>query len=160
MSTIISWDIGIKNLTFCIVKKTSADFDILRWDKCPFDYNKNGPVVLIQNLYAALALHSDILTVDCIIIEKQPAKNKIMTSIQNALISYYLLKTPSIPIKMVHSNKKFAVKMNGKKNYTKRKMASVEICRAHLCGKADELKFFDTLDKKDDHADCLNLALL
>jgi hypothetical protein len=29
---VVSWDIGIKNLAYCIVKFTGDDFKIIRWD--------------------------------------------------------------------------------------------------------------------------------
>lgn len=157
---IISWDIGTKNFTYVIVEKDQNDFDVIIWDKCPFKYDRKGPQSLIKSLYSLLDTLTDIADVDKVIIEKQPAKNGIMTAVQNALISYYMLKYPKLPVELIHSNKKFAVKMNGKKNYHKRKCKSIEICREHIKDKKELFDFFETIDKKDDYADCLNLALL
>lgn len=96
---ICSWDVGIYNLSYCILEKDEdrpdAPITILKWDIVNLVDNesqkKNRPL-LFQNIPIKLNAIPELLAVDYVFIENQPSlKNPQMKSIQMILYSYFLM---------------------------------------------------------------------
>ena len=93
---ICSWDVGIYNLSYCILEQddTTKEIKILKWDIVNLVDNesqkKNRPL-LFQNIPLKLNQIPELLEVDYVYIENQPVlKNPQMKSIQIILYSYFL----------------------------------------------------------------------
>ena len=101
---IIGWDIGIKNLAYCVVEVKKEKFKILDWNiidlrsdnqiegkkKCAKISLKD----LSRSLYENLEANKILKKFDYIIIENQPElKNPTMKSIQMILYSYFAFKS-------------------------------------------------------------------
>ncbi len=93
---ICSWDVGIYNLSYCILEQDDETkaIKILKWDIVNLVDNenqkKNRPL-LFQNIPLKLNQIPELLEVDYVYIENQPVlKNPQMKSIQIILYSYFL----------------------------------------------------------------------
>tara|TARA_X000000950_G_C13835300_1_gene627910 strand:- start:18 stop:617 length:600 start_codon:yes stop_codon:yes gene_type:complete len=101
---VIGWDIGIKNLAYCVVEIKNEKFKILDWNiidlrsenqiegkkKCAKISLKD----LSRSLYENLESNKIFKKFDYIIIENQPVlKNPTMKSIQMILYSYFAFKS-------------------------------------------------------------------
>ena len=101
---VIGWDIGIKNLAYCVVEIKNEKFKILDWNiidlrsenqiegkkKCAKISLKD----LSRSLYENLEANKIFKKFDYIIIENQPVlKNPTMKSIQMILYSYFAFKS-------------------------------------------------------------------
>ncbi len=93
---ICSWDVGIYNLSYCILEQNdeTKEIKILKWDIVNLVDNesqkKNRPL-LFQNIPLKLNQIPELLEVDYVFIENQPVlKNPQMKSIQIILYSYFL----------------------------------------------------------------------
>ena len=96
---ILSWDIGIKNLSYCILESENKNnVKIIDWgiiDISP--YNKKDSKNLYKIVKIMYSKLNDILEIvkecDVVLIENQPCmKNPIMKSIQILLYSYLHMK--------------------------------------------------------------------
>lgn len=94
---ICSWDVGIYNLSYCILERddVTREIRILQWDIVNLVDNesqkKNRPL-LFQNIPIKLNAIPELLQVDYVYIENQPSlKNPQMKSIQMILYSYFLM---------------------------------------------------------------------
>jgi len=92
---ILSWDIGIINLGYCILEKNEYDIKILEWgiinlmETPEMKKNRN---LSFENIPKKLNELSFLLNVDKVIIENQPSlKNPQMKSIQMIVYSYFLM---------------------------------------------------------------------
>ena len=93
---ILSWDVGIYNLSYCILEKNEDDtIEILDWDIVNLvdnDAMKKNRVLLFENIPRKLYELPQLLNVDIVVIENQPClKNPQMKSIQMILYSYFLI---------------------------------------------------------------------
>jgi hypothetical protein len=93
---ICSWDVGIYNLSYCILEQDdiSKDIKIIKWDIVNLvdsDAQKKNRTLLFQNIPIKLNQVPELLEVDYVYIENQPVlKNPQMKSIQMILYSYFL----------------------------------------------------------------------
>ena len=94
---ILSWDVGIYNLSYCILEKNldNNQIKILDWDIINLvdneEMKKNRPL-LFENIPRKLHEKPNLLDVDIVVIENQPSlKNPAMKSIQMILYSYFLI---------------------------------------------------------------------
>lgn len=178
----ISFDIGIKNLAFCILKDIDNKVSIIDWGIiCLAEKKKSlkGANSITKILYVELDniisnLNTiDIKYIDKVIIENQPSNlNGVMKTIQYLVFSYFdLLRHwdnitgDVILINPVHklqnhdyelSEKQTNKSMSKNEKYRKNKNDSIEICKHYV--KNDEYlnTFFNSHKKKDDLADtCL-----
>jgi hypothetical protein len=93
---ILSWDVGIYNLSYCILeKKENEEPKIIGWnivnlvDSEEMKKNRN---LLFENIPRKLYEIPELLDVDMVVIENQPSlKNPQMKSIQMILYSYFLI---------------------------------------------------------------------
>ncbi len=93
---ICSWDVGIYNLSYCILEENdiTKDIKILKWDIVNLvdnDSQKKNRTLLFENIPIKLNQIPELLEVDYVFIENQPVlKNPQMKSIQMILYSYFL----------------------------------------------------------------------
>ncbi len=93
---ICSWDVGIYNLSYCILEQDdiSKEIKILKWDIVNLvdnDAQKKNRTLLFKNIPVKLNQIPELLEVDYVYIENQPVlKNPQMKSIQMILYSYFL----------------------------------------------------------------------
>ena len=94
---VLSWDVGIYNLSYCILEKNeeTQDIKIIDWnivnlvDSIEMKKNRN---LLFENIPRKLHELPQLLNVDHVVIENQPSlKNPQMKSIQMILYSYFLI---------------------------------------------------------------------
>src|SRR5438477_356165 len=102
MTKICSWDVGIKNLAYCIIeKKENSKLNIIKWDtidlidskseiKCIELTKKNiDPQHLCLMLINKLSVITELTNVDKILIENQPClKNPTMKTVSCFLFAY------------------------------------------------------------------------
>ena len=93
---ILSWDVGIYNLSYCIVEKIENETPkIIGWDIVNLVDNeqmKKNRNLLFENIPRKLHELPQLLDVDYVVIENQPSlKNPQMKSIQMILYSYFLI---------------------------------------------------------------------
>jgi hypothetical protein len=97
---LLSWDVGIYNLSYCILEKNeeseeSEDIKIIDWDIVNLvdnDEMKKNRNLIFENIPRKLHEKPQLLDVDIVVIENQPSlKNPQMKSIQMILYSYFLI---------------------------------------------------------------------
>jgi len=96
---ILSWDVGIYNLSYCILEKDESKITILDWDIVNLVDNedmknniKKNINILFENIPRKLHELPQLLNVDLVVIENQPSlKNPKMKSIQMILYSYFII---------------------------------------------------------------------
>ena len=94
---ILSWDVGIYNLSYCILEKNdeTSEITVLGWDIVNLVDNedmKKNRNLLFENIPRKLHELPQLLDVDIVVIENQPSlKNPQMKSIQMILYSYFLI---------------------------------------------------------------------
>ena len=176
---LIGWDVGIKNLAYCVINYNikTHKYKIIGWDiidlrgeeqKC----KKNCLKILSLNLFKKLEEIKELKNFEYVIIENQPVlKNPTMKSIQMILFSYFSFK--SIKNKkfkdlvLMNASNKLKVytkeieserfdKINSLKNkYNRNKKIAIlhtELMLTEL-GDPDKLEYFKQNKKKDDLAD-------
>jgi hypothetical protein len=94
---VLSWDVGIYNLSYCILEKNeeTKEIKIIDWDIVNLVDNeemKKNRTLLFENIPRKLYEKPQLLNVDIVVIENQPSlKNPQMKSIQMILYSYFLI---------------------------------------------------------------------
>jgi hypothetical protein len=183
-STVISFDIGIKNLAYCILKRDlgSAHHVISAWDV--IDVSR-GDTIKTHDIYAVSsslfdALNETFSYIDegtTVLIENQPCmKNPVMKSLQMMIFSYFVLRgkdmAANTSVKLISAANKLKVKHKDKisdavkeetNKYKKNKKSSVEITAYYLRNVLNVTEefhnVFATSKKKDDLADSFLQAI-
>ena len=92
---ILSWDVGIYNLSYCILERVDDKISIIDWDIVNLVDNevmKKNRNLVFENIPRKLHEKPQLLDVDIVVIENQPSlKNPQMKSIQMILYSYFLI---------------------------------------------------------------------
>ena len=94
---ILSWDIGIINLSYCIIQynKENNSNKILHWgiiNLIDNDLMKKNTNLIFENIPKKLNENKFLLDTDVVVIENQPSlKNPKMKSIQMIVYSYFLM---------------------------------------------------------------------
>ena len=101
---LLSWDVGIKNLSYCILEKDDeSNIDILQWGIINLQENdelKKNRNLLFENIPRKLNELDCLLDVDKVVIENQPSlKNPQMKSIQMIVYSYFIMYGKVLSIK-------------------------------------------------------------
>ncbi len=150
---LLSIDVGIRNLAMVLMNTT--DSTIIEWccDGVPPESE--------QGLFPSLKRHLDgkawTRSAELVLIEKQPDRNKRIKSVEHFLHTYFLCQNQSV--KLWDAKHKIPdVVGPGRKQYLKRKKASIDRCREFIKGSGHE-EFFNRHAKKDDLADCVMQAL-
>lgn len=153
MPNILSFDVGIKNLAYCVLESETRE--ILMWNVCEI------PTISIHKQIGFL----DQCTfwevpLDTVIIEKQPSRNMKMRTIENTLCVYFIMK--GIGHVSTYSSKHklgaLGKSVKGVKNYNVRKKYGISMARAYVLNTTHH-NFFEKHKKKDDLSDCLLQAL-
>ena len=178
---ILSFDIGIKNLSYCIMYKNEDNtISIEKWDiiqllndneKC-----KNFPLNEITNrLYNKLNSELENYNITEVLLENQPCmKNPVMKSIQMIIYGYFHYQTILLGrtiqnIALVSASNKLKVGKNFhdinndenitkiKTKYTRNKKLAIEYTKLILKNRVNNYNelndFFNKHKKKDDLAD-------
>lgn len=151
---LLSIDVGIKNLAMIVMDTESHKIDYWECDGVPMESEEGLFPSMIQHLNSKNLGH-----IDQVIIEKQPQKNHTIKSVENLLHAYFLCK--GLNVKLWDAKHKIPdIVGPGKKQYTKRKNASIERCLDHIkTSNPDKVSFFQSHQKKDDLADCFMQGL-
>ena len=176
-TTILSFDVGIKNLSYCLLR----DNEIIAWDLVNLVVDpmiKNNNLTLISPvLFIFLQDKFKQEHIDYIVIENQPVlKNPTMKSIQMLIYSYftYLQVLEHKAITGIHfigasTKVKLAEKILKEKDIVFEKQGAkykynkdiAKKCVSELLNDKEELfNFFSSHKKKDDLADCYLLAMV
>lgn len=183
MITIVSWDIGIRTLSFSVIEMNSdtKSFKIKGWkslDILDGKYNvsnvsKVSDKILISCLISSINKYRNLIanhSIKRVVIENQSSKFTRMKSIQTALITFYIMNGfTSSQIITQFAMKKFDViggtesitsKYRGKKNRHRRKSLALDVCKRILTHEKKE-KALSFIEKKGSHdlADCLLTGL-
>lgn len=166
--SILSIDVGIKNLSFALLNKSTIE----NWGILNVEVPKHQD--LCESIVKTLDKYPDLLQAHTVVIEKQPSKNNKMRIVEALLNSYFVIKgkcneNSAISKVVVYSAKhklnnhvKFESAFKGKTGYTNRKRLSVNMTSKflELNPQCEEIKrTFDTSKKKDDLADALLMGL-
>jgi hypothetical protein len=150
---LLSIDVGIRNLAMVLMNMESKT--IIEWccDGVPPESD--------DGLFLSLKKHLDTkpwtLQADLVLIEKQPDKNKKMKSVEHFIHTYFLCN--NLQVRLWDARHKIPdVVGPGKRQYAKRKKASIDRCREFIKGSSHQA-FFESHAKKDDLADCVMQAL-
>jgi hypothetical protein len=162
---VISIDVGIKNLSYVILKDTK----IFDWAILNIEPKKNAS--LCETMVYTLDEHLEkFVSCDHVIIEKQPSRNNKMRIVEGLLNAYFVIKgkcdksstiNKVITFSAKHKLNDHIKKMKnfvGKGGYTARKKLSVEFTKQFLTEHEQDdwvHKTFNASKKKDDLADCL-----
>lgn len=153
MQRILSFDVGIVNLSYCFIKHIDHDIEILKWKIIKIPTDIKNIILFLENEFKDI-LHD----IDLVLIEHQPNKNPKMRVIETVLTCFFIMR--DIPNTIQYSakfklGKKLGATVKGVKNYNQRKKISIEMTKLFLEKKCfyDELKIFLSSKKKDDLAD-------
>jgi hypothetical protein len=158
-SSILSIDVGIKNLAMCLIEEDTSK--VLQWDV------SGVPPQHRDGLFPCLRDHLDekpwVLTATTILIEKQPGMNKTMKTVENFLHSYFVIKNPKAETIIYDARHKVPdVAGSGKARYRQRKQVSIDRCREFIENSEVNKHWMPTFvasKKKDDLADTVLQAL-
>lgn len=156
---ILSFDIGIKNLAYCMIDSE---------DKCILDWNildcsgENETLRVIEEIDSLEYLKQ----ADIILLEKQPSFNPKMRNISTALYVYFVLRIQyelGKNCKILFYPAKYKLKCcetkivhKCKSKYRQNKNLGIEHTREIL---NSHFEFFENHKKKDDLADCYLQAI-
>ena len=186
---IVSFDVGIVNLAYCIIE-TIPEPKILHWEvieiaKKGNNFSAHISTSGISELYLALITQLDqrphLLDTDIVLIEKQPSFNPKMRIVAGCLQTYFYIRgvvdksvnkirsveffSPKHKLKCYTGPELDITSKNGKLvkgKYAQTKKMGVAIARAKLdeYTEAPEfIKLFESSRKRDDLSDCYLQAL-
>ena len=190
ISTItLSFDIGIKNLSCCVLKISNDSFQIIDWSILPIveesakaDSKSVSLEALSFRLFEQLddliarILTNDTDHIEYVLLENQPClKNPVMKSVQMMIYTYFMMRKYNMgtvgQVNMVAANGKNNAKYHkncvlppqpkaSMRPYDLRKWQSVQYARYYLRDAPELLEQFESNKKKDDMADTLNQAVV
>ena len=185
---LLSFDIGIKNLAYCILNyntEDNSDITIIKWNIIPLlDKNekcKGFPLdELTKRMYEHLNKEFYSYDIDIVLLENQPVlKNPVMKSVQMILFSYFqyqkiMLNREIKLIKFINAGNKLKVGRNFneinynaeinaiKSKYTRNKKFAILYTDKILIDRLKDNKnneYFNKHKKKDDLADAFLQAI-
>ena len=184
MVKILSFDVGIINLAYCIFDTTNQKIE--KWEVitlgCKFNakISCSGIPDLYINLIKELDTRTHLLDVDVVVIEKQPSFNPKMRIIAGCLQTYFYIRgvidktqhsiksveffSPKNKLKCYSGPEIVITSGNGreiKSKYSRTKKTGIIICRLklHEYSETEFINFFEKSSKKDDLADCYLQAI-
>ena len=154
---ILSFDVGITNLAYCLIETTSHK--IKKWDVCKIPSNNMKQLIGFLD-----SLNFDSTAIDLVLVEKQPSRNCKMRIIEHILLTFFLVKKFN---NVLSFNPKLKLgslgkSVKGKQNYSTRKKYGIIMTNRFLLDypQSSEIKnTFNTNSKKDDLSDSLLQAL-
>lgn len=169
---ILSFDVGAKNLAYCIVDVIEnvsilSQVKIIEWDiislretKEKLDFGET-----IRRLMIALKDRFMSKSITHVVIENQPAiKNPLMKSIQVAIYTYFHLQDMEVRLmnasnKLKVSKKPHPTHPKAKLTYNERKKLAISIAREYIVDDEYFSELFESNSKKDDLSDCYLQAI-
>ena len=125
---LLSIDVGLRNLAYALIdfnedpgNRQWSDLNLVAWENvdvlteggCEAKNSKNVPVDrCIKLAFAALEKRPHLLQCDRILVEKQMKKSPRNLMIGVALLSYFLLKVPDVPVEFITATGKMKVNMD------------------------------------------------
>ena len=174
---VLSWDIGIKNLAYCIVEFNDDVPKILHWEIIENTPNRDS-LKLHNEIIDNIDERSHLLDVDYVLIEKQPSFNPTMRMVSSSLYTYFYIKgvlqNPHNKLNLIFFSPRKKLdctedwiplprggRRGGKSaqnRYAAIKKAGIELAYKKL-GETHSVNgrwvsFLDSKKKKDDLADC------
>lgn len=166
---VLSFDIGVRNLSYC----ASCDGKIDRWELCDFGGQKD----FSETSKALIALLHDSFPDpewDAVLIENQPVmKNPVMKSIQMIVYSYFSIQSyqhgSGCDVRLVSASNKLKVKHSkdlkfdevcSSSKYKTNKIKAIAYARSYLELQEERWRTtFDNHKKKDDLADSFLMTI-
>lgn len=167
---ILSFDVGIKNLGYCVLDENLKIYhwgivDIIDGDKKKCDTDE-----LANKLWDRLDEKEEMLQVDKVVIENQPSlKNPKMKTIQILLLSYFVAqqRTLTTTIKKIdcflprckldiyqgEKRKEIENSITCKSKYTRTKKMSIAFTLEMIKDQKEWISLLNSYKKKDDLAD-------
>lgn len=167
MVKVLSFDVGIINLAYCIFD--SVSLKIIHWEIITLDNTAANYSKLYINLIKALDQRPHLIDVDNVLIEKQPSLNPKMRIVAGCLQTYFFIRGVVDSTKPIDTVEFFSPKnklkcytgpelaVPGKSKYAQTKQRGVLIAKSKLTEfhePLERLYFFENSKKKDDLADC------
>lgn len=160
---VLSFDIGIKNLAYCLLEIDKIDFQILDWNiiDCSNGKKTIAGNDVVKTIIKQLNSLDYLLDANLILIEKQPSCNPKMRIINSCIYMYFMIKTidNNLNNKIINYSPKHKLKCcdiripkTVKSNYTQNKKLAIEHTRFFIKD-TKWLDFFNKMSKKDDLAD-------
>lgn len=151
---IISFDVGKKNLAYCILRdeNTIVDWKIVSMSsKDIYDIAKE----VLNNMKMLYDIYSNDISI--VIIENQPCmKNPTMKSIQMIIFTFFMMN--DVEVRLMSASNKLKVMKNDnnkeKLSYSQKKKKSIELTYKYLEGNSQAISILNAEKKKDDLADC------
>ena len=160
---ILSFDVGTKNLAFCILDEQT----ITHWNV--IDVKCKSSDDICSRIVDTLDEYPDLLLADLVLIEKQPSKNNKMRIVEALLNAYFVIKGVNNPSSLISKvlvysskHKLGSTNLRGSLNYRERKKLGMTRCQEFLTRSSQPDQFislYSSSKKKDDLADCLLQAL-
>jgi hypothetical protein len=154
---VLSFDIGIKNLAYCLIEHDKDTDYILDWNI--IDCSEKSIEKIIKKMISELDNLEHLLSANIILIEKQPNYNRRMMSINNYVYMYYMIKTVNTDTTVINYSPTQKLKCSDIKSNTKsknkyqiNKRTAIEHAR-HFIKDTEWSAFYERFSKKDDLAD-------
>jgi hypothetical protein len=161
---ILSFDVGIKNLAYCIIEPPKIKY----WEVINLENTQDHAKLYIDLINSLDTRKEILLNVDTVLIEKQPSFNPKMRIIAGCLQTYFFIRgvvdsdqkikvikfySPKNKLKCYNSKEPLEIPEGGNK-YAQTKKAGIVICEKLLMdSNQDFLAFFKSNKKRDDLAD-------
>jgi hypothetical protein len=179
MPRVLSIDVGIKNLSYCVLNAENDVVHVMDWNNIAIT-DKNCKKIKIEEiteciLETLMSQFDSDFNVDTVLIENQPMlKNGVMKTVAVVIYTYFnMLKIQYGSVKEVKfisaSNKlkhvlqessQGASTSTSTETYKDRKQLSIALARQHIGIVAPSfVEWFEKQNKKDDSADSLNQGL-
>jgi Holliday junction resolvasome RuvABC endonuclease subunit len=174
MPTILSIDVGIKNLSYCLLDANNNSVKVIDWDNISIT-DKNCKKIRVEEitecvLETLMGQFNDSFYADVVLIENQPMlKNGLMKTVAVVIYTYFnMLKLQFGNVKEVRfisATNKLKQIITGdtianKETYKDRKKLSIALARQHIVNVAPQfIEWFENQSKKDDCSDALNQGL-
>jgi len=172
---IASFDIGIRNLAYCIIESSVSNGETLSceitdWKIIPLcEPEEKVKKISIQTLCTRLITKLDeqntLLEVDRVVLENQPCYiNPKMKSVQMMIFTYFYMKNlPHValfsPRNKLNVYDGPEVECTLKSKYSRTKFLGIQYCK-YMIQHSALLDFFESHKKKDDLADSFLQGLL
>lgn len=158
---VLSFDIGIKNLAYCLLDINKNSFYILDWNILNCSATKQTTDI-VKEIIKQLNELPYLQDSELILIEKQPSCNPKMRIINSCIYMYFMIKTidNNTNTKIINYSPKHKLKCSNitipkttKSNYAHNKKLAVEHTKFFIKN-TNWINYFNNISKKDDLADC------
>jgi hypothetical protein len=162
---VLSFDIGIKNLSYCILDENYKIYDWNIVDLCGNLNIKKDKYTIFENIPKKLDEYN-LCDVDVVLLENQPClKNPTMKTIQIIIYTYFLINglnnqsSTISKILFISAKNKLSfydgpcIECKLKSKYSQTKFLGKEYTKYYLKDNQEKLDYFNSHKKKDDLSD-------